>query len=48
MKAYCDGEPITIMEYIWDEGLNGLEYCVVFRYPDGDVDVANVKNIVIE
>ena len=47
MKAYCDGEEITILDYIWENGYFGLEYCCVFKYPDGDYDVANVEDIEI-
>jgi hypothetical protein len=48
MKAYCDGEPISIIGYIWEEGYpEGLDYCCVFKYPDGDVDIADVENIEI-
>ena len=44
MNAYCDGEIIKILEYIIEDG----EPCVVFKYEDGDIDVAYYEQIDIE
>lgn len=48
MNAYFEGELITIIGYTYEKGYpDGLDYCCVFRYPDGDTDVADVADIEI-
>jgi len=41
MSTYLDGEKVSILEYIIENG----DPCVVVKYPDGDIDVADYESI---
>lgn len=43
MSIYLDGEKVSILEYIIDDG----EPCAVVKYSDGDVDIASYESIEI-
>ena len=41
MSTYLNDEKVSILEYIIENG----DPCVVVKYPDGDIDVADYESI---
>ena len=43
MNFYLDGEKVTVLEYVIEDGIP----CAVVKYADGDIDIAKYESIEI-